>query len=145
MVRFTHPTGAEFHRRRNAAAEDLAMGLCERAKIVAEKAVQAGRRIESEPFLRQALDMGFVAALRAAMGIAAAGESPQIAVESWTDMPQLVNHRGEFLAKTEIEKPRQIEGQDVEHSRPDSSISRWMIHFRPRRMVSRFRHGIARA
>ena len=59
--------------------------------------------------------MGVVLLLRRAVGVAAAAQPSQVAVELRPDVPQLVQHGGEFLAEGEVEEPRQVEVEDVEH------------------------------
>ncbi len=39
----------------------------------------------------------------------------QLAIERWADMPQFVHHGDKFLLEIQVQEPRQIEIQDVEH------------------------------
>ena len=60
-------------------------------------------------------DLRVVLRLRPAVGIATAAEPPQVAVEARADVPELVRHRGQLLPERQIEEPRQVEVQNVEH------------------------------
>lgn len=82
--------------------------------VVGEEFVEMLRGVEGKPGLGKAVHLGIVFFLRGAVGIAAAFVPTEVPVEGRTDVPELVQYGGEFFFKRGIEKPRQVEAEDVE-------------------------------
>ena len=99
-------------------AEDAAVPSHELAEIGPQELVNRLGRVERQPAAQERLDVGVVFLLRGTVGETPPPEPAQVAVELRPDVPQFVERRGKLLAEWKIEKPRQIEVENVEHLAP---------------------------
>src|SRR5579862_2750325 len=90
-----HPTllGREQFWRLDAAADDVAVPRLQSAEVQLQKSVKGLIRLERQPALGKAGGLGIEFRVRMRMGVAAAAETPQVAVEARADVQQLVGDR----------------------------------------------------
>ena len=74
-----------------------------------------GRRRAAEIFTHESAHRPVVLALAVRVHVVAAVHAANIAVELRADVIQLMENRDQFFPERMVEKPRQIEGEDVEH------------------------------
>lgn len=72
-------------------------------------------RIQGQVFFRQTAHVLVVLFLAVRMDVVVSFEAPDVSVEGRADVIQLVQDGDHLLAKTVLEKSRQVEREDVEH------------------------------
>jgi hypothetical protein len=99
----------------HVSATGSSLGAGMRKPRHVQKVERFGRRRLTQVLFAKRATEGVVLLLRRTVRVAAPREAPQIAIELGADMPELVDHGVELLGERLIEKPRQVEPQDVQH------------------------------
>src|SRR5262245_10158131 len=98
----------------NLQSHDRAVLGQQRAKFPLEKSVELSRGTAFEIAVDQPLHFTVIIALAVRVDVVAAPHASDVAVEPRIDVIQLVENGDHLLAEGMVEKPRQVEREDVE-------------------------------